>query len=160
MSPIPTDTGPKFKPNFVTPLSNRIDRGLAMDTNGIELPQTHGLGGGNEIVYEGKIFYMGIIDILQQFNVRKRLEAKFRRMTGSGWRDASCVHPNLYADRFMEFFDEYSTRTPGAKDAEEIEADDVDQNLYDDDDLENVEEVLFDDEKGEGSNDYLFSADD
>ena len=27
---------------------------------------------------------------------------------GSGWHDASCVHPNLYAERFIRFFDEYS----------------------------------------------------
>ena len=29
-------------------------------------------------------------------------------MRGSGWADASCVHPILYADRFLRFFDEYT----------------------------------------------------
>lgn len=51
---------------------------------------------------------MGVIDVLQQFNIRKRIEAKLRRLQGSGWADASCVHPSLYADRFMSFFDQYT----------------------------------------------------
>ena len=65
---------------------------------------------GQEIQYEGKLFYMGIIDILQQYNVRKRIEARYRQVHGAGWQGASCVHPDLYADRFIQFFDEYSQR--------------------------------------------------
>lgn len=51
---------------------------------------------------------VGIIDILQQFNIRKRVEAQYRRAGTTGWEAASCVHPTLYADRFVRFFDEYT----------------------------------------------------
>jgi hypothetical protein len=117
-------------PEFVTPISNRKDGGLMMDVTGIELPMRRVDATRGKIqYYEGKIFYMGIIDVLQQFNIRKRIEAKLRRLQGGGWQDASCVHPNLYADRFVRFFDEYSQRMAT-----------IDE---DDEDLENVEEVVF-----------------
>jgi len=97
--------------SFVPPLSDRRDGGLEMDTTGIELPMKMKASNGKEQLYDGRIFYMGIIDILQQYNIRKRFEARYRRISGSGWQDASCVHPNLYAERFIRFFDEYSRRT-------------------------------------------------
>jgi hypothetical protein len=56
----------------------------------------------------GDTIYIGIIDILQQFNIRKRVEAQYRRQGTTGWEAASCVHPTLYADRFVRFFDEYT----------------------------------------------------
>lgn len=93
--------------NFEPPISNRKDGGFVMDTTGIELPIKFGHGKKVQI-YDGKIFYIGIIDVLQQFNIRKRFEARWRRLRGSGWQDASCVHPILYADRFLRFFDEYT----------------------------------------------------
>ena len=98
--------------NFEPPISNRKDGGFMMDNTGLDLPirlQTGPLKKPG-VQYEGKIFYMGIIDVLQQFNIRKRFEAKYRRLRGSGWQDASCVHPHLYAERFVVFFDEYSQR--------------------------------------------------
>lgn len=97
---------------FVQPLSDRKDGGLMMDTTGFELPIKFktGTGTGKEHICEGKIFYVGIIDILQQYNTRKRVEARYRRARGSGWQDASCIHPDLYAERFIRFFDEYSQR--------------------------------------------------
>lgn len=121
-------------PTFVTPISNRKDGGLVMDTSGFEIPMRRVDAKMGKIqYYEGKIFYMGIIDVLQQFNIRKRVEARWRRL-GGGWQDASCVHPDLYADRFVRFFDEYSQRL--ATISEEAEE-------QDDADLENVEEVVF-----------------
>lgn len=95
---------------FVLPLSNRKDGGLMMDTTGFEQPIKFKTSNGREHSCEGKIFYVGIIDILQQYNTRKRVEARYRRARGSGWQDASCVHPDLYAERFIRFFDEYSQR--------------------------------------------------
>ncbi len=95
--------------NFEKPISNRKDSGLAMDLTGVQLPMTVSLGKEKQEC-DGKIFYMGIIDILQQFNVRKRMEARYRRFKGSGWDGASCVHPNFYAERFIKFFDEYTRR--------------------------------------------------
>jgi len=98
-------------PNFDPPISNRKDAGFLMDTEHIKLPLAIYANTEKGPQYcDGKIFYMGIIDVLQQFNVRKRVEAKWRRIHGAGWKDASCIHPNLYADRFLQFFDEYAQR--------------------------------------------------
>lgn len=113
--PCPCDAGNMrgFKiPDFVLPVSDRKDGGLTMDTTGFKMPMKFNGLTGRDQQYEGKIFYMGIIDILQQYNIRKRIEARYRRAKGSGWQDASCVHPKLYAERFISFFDEYSQRSP------------------------------------------------
>jgi len=101
-------------PTFEKPLSNRKDAGFMMDLLDVEVPIKLTKPGAPHIVElcDGKIFYMGIIDILQQFNIRKRFEARYRRMGGKGWEAASCVHPNLYADRFIRFFDEYTQFDP------------------------------------------------
>lgn len=110
--------------DFEKPISNRKDCGFTMDVTGVELPMTVSKGNEKQEC-DGKIFYMGIIDILQQFNIRKRMEARYRRLKGGGWDGASCVHPNFYADRFVQFFDEYTRRgglrppTAGSVSAEE-----------------------------------------
>ena len=97
-------------PAFEQPLSFRKDGGFMMDLTGMQQPLKLSVPGAPEMVEycDGKIFYMGIIDILQQFNIRKRVEAKYRRLGTKGWEAASCVHPTLYADRFVRFFDEYT----------------------------------------------------
>jgi 1-phosphatidylinositol-4-phosphate 5-kinase len=97
-------------PVFERPLSERKDGGFTMDLTNVETPLKINIPGAPHLAEycEGKIFYMGIIDILQQFNIRKRLEARWRRMGGKGWEAASCVHPTIYADRFLRFFDEYT----------------------------------------------------
>ena len=147
-----SDKNNKFYHNkLITPISNRVDGGYVMDNTGIEIPFECQIGNKVELC-EGKIYYMGIIDLLQQFNGRKRIEAKLRRMTGSGWAEASCVHPNLYADRFMNFFDEYSTRTPNATNSDLIS--NASENESDVDDLKNVEEITF----GEAVTAPLFSS--
>merc|ERR1712194_960617 len=95
---------------FEKPLSYRKDAGFTMDTSAIDLPLKMSMPGAPHVVEycDGKIVYMGIIDILQQFNIRKRVEAQYRRQGTTGWEAASCVHPTLYADRFVRFFDEYT----------------------------------------------------
>ena len=106
----PMSSGGRYElPTFERPMSHRKDGGFMMDTSAIELPLKMSVPGAPHITEfcDGKIFYMGVIDILQQFNIRKRLEARYRRLVGKGWEAASCVHPNLYADRFVRFFDEY-----------------------------------------------------
>lgn len=97
-------------PAFERPLSYRKDGGFMMDTTTCDLPLRMSVPGAPHMVEycDGKIFYMGIIDILQQFNIRKRGEARYRRLGGKGWEAASCVHPNIYADRFIRFFEEYT----------------------------------------------------
>lgn len=105
-----SDANHAVLPTFEAPLSFRKDGGLMMDTSSIDLPLETSVPGAPHMVEycDGKIFYMGIIDILQQFNIRKRLEARYRRLAGKGWEAASCVHPKIYADRFIRFFDEYT----------------------------------------------------
>jgi hypothetical protein len=99
--------------DFVAPISNRRDGGLMMETKDLVLPLKVKAGGKTQ-KSDGKIYYMGIIDILQQFNTRKRLEARYRKITG-GEKGASCVHHEVYADRFVEFFDEYTLASDSAK---------------------------------------------
>lgn len=92
-------------PDFVTPLSDRKDGGFTMDTNGLTLPLVH-----EDQPYEGKIFYMGVIDILQEYNSLKVIESRYRMLQGMDALEASCVAPKDYAARFIKFFDMYSQR--------------------------------------------------
>jgi hypothetical protein len=98
-------------PEFTPPLSDRKDGGLMMDTTGMKTPMVfHGKQG--DMQYDGKIYYMGIIDILQQYNARKRVETTYRKVEVRGQAEPSCVSPDDYARRFVCFFDEY-TRAAG-----------------------------------------------
>jgi len=94
-------------PKFVEPLSDRKDGGLEMDTTGYELPLVYPRKQGPQL-YRGKIFYMGIIDILQEYTSRKVVESKYRMMQTQGKPEASCVSPHSYGERFLRFFDEYT----------------------------------------------------
>lgn len=96
-------------PEFVAPLSERKDGGYELDTTDLELPLKI-KGPQGEQLYDGKIFYMGIIDILQEYTARKAVESKYRRTQTHGTLDASCVPPKDYGDRFLDFFDEYTQR--------------------------------------------------
>jgi len=168
-----------IRPAFVSPISNRVDGGFLMDATGIDLPVEYTQRNGKVELHEGQIFYMGIIDVLQQFNVRKKVEDTFLRYTGSAkvvlqkfnilkkddypgptantYARASCVHPNIYADRFLEFFNEYTTSSkastlkPYQEGEEQKESDDIDE------DTENVEEVSFQNIEVKESSPNLFS---
>merc|ERR1711935_184622 len=76
-------------------------------------------GGQDDMNYEGKVYYMGIIDILQQYNARKRVETRYRKMEVRGRAEPSCVSPDDYAARFISFFDECSQKA----EADEIDND-------------------------------------
>lgn len=119
-------------PDFTPPLSNRKDGGLMMDAASTSGPMIF-QGPKGERPYEGKIFYMGIIDILQQYNARKRVETSYRKMENTEGLDPSCVSPDDYADRFVTFFDQYSqtARTKHSKSEEktEIETTIIDKNM-------------------------------
>ena len=96
-------------PRFLRPISDRKDKGLMMNVDRLRVVlEANSKEMSGEPNLQPKIFYMGIIDVLQQFNLRKRIEARMRRIQGGGWADASCVHPQIYASRFLEFFDEYT----------------------------------------------------
>jgi len=105
-------------PEFTPPLSDRKDGGLMMDMSGMESPLVfHGKQG--DMQYEGKIYYMGIIDILQQYNARKRVETTYRKVEVRGQAEPSCVSPADYASRFVRFFDEYSRSASSSPGTEE-----------------------------------------
>jgi 1-phosphatidylinositol-4-phosphate 5-kinase len=97
-------------PKFVAPLSDRKDGGLEMDTTGLQLPckmkGTHNC----DLMFDGKIFYMGVIDILQEYNTRKEIESVYRMIQSSSKTAASCVPPPAYCRRFLDFFDQYTQR--------------------------------------------------
>jgi len=111
-------------PEFVAPLSDRKDGGLMMDTSHLVMPMVFN-GQQGKMAYEGKIYYMGIIDILQQYNARKRCETKYRKFEVRGKAEPSCVSPDDYAERFILFFDQYSQKahpkTYGEEESTEIE---------------------------------------
>ncbi len=52
-----------------------------------------------------EIYFAGIIDILQLYNTRKWGETIMRKAIGNNEKQISCVHPEAYADRFVEFLD-------------------------------------------------------
>mmetsp|Transcript_21720 Transcript_21720/g.26634 ORF Transcript_21720/g.26634 Transcript_21720/m.26634 type:complete len:545 (+) Transcript_21720:763-2397(+) len=94
--------------NFDEPLSNRKDGGLTMDVADLTLPLNVTIG-KHQQKCEGKIFYLGIIDILTQYTEWRKLEAQYKRLRR--WNQPSCVNPEKYADRFVIFFDEYTSST-------------------------------------------------
>jgi len=94
--------------NFDEPLSNRKDGGLTMDVADLTLPLNVTIG-KHQQKCESKIFYLGIIDILTQYTEWRKLEAQYKRLRR--WNQPSCVNPEKYADRFVIFFDEYTSST-------------------------------------------------
>ena len=79
------------------PWTNRTDGGL----EALELTQN---GNTTLATKPGEIYFMGIIDILQQYNARKQAETFFKGFTASR-RDISCVDPEWYAERFVKFIE-------------------------------------------------------
>ena len=50
-----------------------------------------------------EIYFAGIIDILQLYNTRKWGETMMRKAIGNNEKAMSCVNPEAYAERFVEF---------------------------------------------------------
>lgn len=48
------------------------------------------------------IYHMGIIDILQPYNMRKKVEHAFKSIKNDS-RSISCVAPAVYSQRFQQF---------------------------------------------------------
>ena len=111
-------------PEFSPPLSDRKDGGLMMDATDMPKPMMyHGRQG--EMPFDGKIYYMGIIDILQQYNARKRVETTYRKVEVRGKSEPSCVSPDDYADRFVQFFDQYSRSGPSGSTVKDEETTEI-----------------------------------
>lgn len=54
--------------------------------------------------FRNEVYYAGVIDILQQYTTRKRLEHMTKGLA-YGLDKISCVSPNHYAERFVRFID-------------------------------------------------------
>ncbi len=55
------------------------------------------------------IYYMGVIDFLQPWNVKKRLERDLKGLIGYDKTAISCVAPTDYATRFLSFINSHCT---------------------------------------------------
>ena len=60
--------------------------------------------GGATGARSDQVYFCGIIDILQQYNTRKRAETFFKGFVQDS-KAISCVDPDWYAKRFLEFID-------------------------------------------------------
>lgn len=54
----------------------------------------------------GFVYFLGVIDILQQYNTRKIAETFFKGFRHNR-KQISSVNPNFYGDRFIEFMEKY-----------------------------------------------------
>jgi 1-phosphatidylinositol-4-phosphate 5-kinase len=54
-----------------------------------------------------EIYFMGIIDILQEYNARKHAETAYKSLRHSK-PEISCVDPVFYARRFTAFLEEHT----------------------------------------------------
>ena len=53
---------------------------------------------------ENEIYYMGIIDILQDYNNKKYMETHVKTIVAGSSTSMSSVNPELYQNRFISFF--------------------------------------------------------
>lgn len=60
---------------------------------------------------QGYVFFMGIIDILQEYNIGKHAETFFKSFSHNK-QELSSVDPELYAERFLNFILSYSNFDP------------------------------------------------
>eukprot|EP00543_Licmophora_paradoxa_P010317 CAMPEP_0202476846 /NCGR_PEP_ID=MMETSP1360-20130828/93631_1 /ASSEMBLY_ACC=CAM_ASM_000848 /TAXON_ID=515479 /ORGANISM="Licmophora paradoxa, Strain CCMP2313" /LENGTH=261 /DNA_ID=CAMNT_0049104061 /DNA_START=145 /DNA_END=930 /DNA_ORIENTATION=- len=74
-----------------------------------------GVDGGLFSMLKGKrsgsraIFYISLIDFLQPWTVKKYLEREMKGVLGYDTDTISCVAPDQYAHRFLEFIDAHTT---------------------------------------------------
>jgi len=67
-----------------------------------------GIRGRTASADENELYFMGIIDILQQYNMRKTAENFFKGFKHDR-KQISAVHPSWYAQRFVEFMKKNSS---------------------------------------------------
>jgi Phosphatidylinositol-4-phosphate 5-kinase len=74
-----------------------------------------GVDGGCFSIMRGRrlgkraVYYMGIIDFLQPWTTQKVLENQLKGVLGYNRSAISCVHPEEYAERFLNFMDKVIT---------------------------------------------------
>jgi 1-phosphatidylinositol-4-phosphate 5-kinase len=57
---------------------------------------------GIQSIEKSAVYFIGIIDILTQYNTKKKFEHMFKSIKYDG-NTISCVPPRQYADRFYRF---------------------------------------------------------
>lgn len=72
--------------------------------DGGNLSSLVGTRNGKQVAY-----YLGVIDFLQPWTVKKRLERDLKGLAGYDKRAISCVAPGDYASRFLKFVDDHVT---------------------------------------------------
>lgn len=87
----------------VTRSSHRYGGG-ACGVDGGRLSVLHGTRKGRRTVY-----YVGVIDVLQPWTVRKVLERRGKGLAGYDTQAISAVPPKEYAQRFLDFLDAHLT---------------------------------------------------
>ena len=83
-------------------ISPRLDGGFELA--GASLLMENGMGATDDSQVD--VLFLGIIDILQQFNSRKILESSYKSLLHKR-ESVSCSNPKFYAARFMRFFGTY-----------------------------------------------------
>jgi hypothetical protein len=70
-----------------------------------------GVDGGSYSKFHGRrrgdraVYYLGLIDFLQPWTARKAVERRLKGLIGYDTKAISCVDPEEYAIRFLEFLD-------------------------------------------------------
>lgn len=89
-SPIATNSH-----NKRSSINSKVNLDSAFNFNISAVPARSGKG-------ERLLLYFGIIDILQSYRLKKKLEHSFKSLITDG-RQISVCHPTFYANRFIEF---------------------------------------------------------
>jgi 1-phosphatidylinositol-4-phosphate 5-kinase len=97
-------------PHSSSPISDSNNIGGESSTSLVSGADGKGISGRDKFGKEtDEIYYMGIIDILQQYDLRKLGETVFKSLTmRSKASGISAVPPGRYASRFVEFLDKHS----------------------------------------------------
>uniref|UniRef100_A0A7S2QQZ2 PIPK domain-containing protein n=1 Tax=Lankesteria abbotti TaxID=340204 RepID=A0A7S2QQZ2_9APIC len=104
----PDTSAPKVETNydsfFVQPTSRSVAAAMASAEE--NKPFYRRDMGGMLSVDGEKLYYMGIIDVLTKWNTVKRVEHSVKSVNRRQAAGVSCVHPDPYAERFVEFISE------------------------------------------------------
>eukprot|EP00002_Diphylleia_rotans_P022902 TRINITY_DN4499_c0_g2_i5.p1 TRINITY_DN4499_c0_g2~~TRINITY_DN4499_c0_g2_i5.p1 ORF type:complete len:1226 (+),score=186.49 TRINITY_DN4499_c0_g2_i5:2118-5795(+) len=82
-----------------------LGRPIPPPSNAAADPSIPWEGGRPPIAYQS-VYFVGVIDILQQYNLRKQMEYSFKGLIYEK-EDLSVQEPNAYRDRFLKFLSEH-----------------------------------------------------
>ncbi|OQR92034.1 phosphatidylinositol-4-phosphate-5-kinase (PIPK-C) [Thraustotheca clavata] len=101
------DEGLDIDPSVPPPTSPRVDAANKEPTGSVFCKDFGGVRGRrSDGKKNGFVYFVGIIDILQQYNTRKRAETFFKGFQHNA-KEISSVDPDLYGNRFLDFMEKY-----------------------------------------------------